>query len=57
VERWRAAAMGREGATSNGEGEGRPSVGKGGLLPRKGKKGATTRVFLWENRNDASEDF
>jgi hypothetical protein len=57
VERWRAAAMGREGATCNGEGEGRPSVGKGGWLPRKGKKGATTRVFLWENRNDASEDF
>jgi hypothetical protein len=57
VERWRAAAMGREGATSKGEGEGRPSVGKGGWLPRKGKKGATTRVFLWENRNDASEDF
>jgi hypothetical protein len=57
VERWRAAAMGREGATCNGEGEGRPSVGKGGGLPRKGKKGATTRVFLWENRNDASEDF
>jgi hypothetical protein len=29
----------------------------GGWRPRKGKRGATTRVVLWENRNDASDDF
>jgi hypothetical protein len=30
VEMWRAACMGGEGAASQGEGEGRPSKGKGG---------------------------
>jgi hypothetical protein len=46
VERWRAAAMGGEGAASKGEGEGRPSVGKGGVVAKKGEKGgAATRVF------------
>jgi hypothetical protein len=49
VERWRAASIGGEGATSKGEGEGRPSVGKRGV--------AATRVSLREKTNDASDDF
>jgi hypothetical protein len=57
VERWRAAAMGGEWETSKGEGEGSQVWGKGGWRPRKGKRGATARVFLWENRNDATDDF
>jgi hypothetical protein len=58
VERWRAASIGGEGATSKGEGEGRPSVGKRGVAAKKGEKGgAATRVSLREKTNDASDDF
>jgi hypothetical protein len=50
--------MGRRGVGQQGEGEGRPSVGKrGGGGQERGKGGAATRVFLWENRNDALDDF
>jgi hypothetical protein len=48
----------------NGEERGRPRKGRGGATkkgggewrPRKGNGGAP-RVFLWEKRNDASDDF
>jgi hypothetical protein len=50
--------MGGEGGQPRGEGKGRPSVGgrKGG--DQEGAKGekATTRVSLWEKRNDATDD-
>jgi hypothetical protein len=51
------------------EASGRPVKGKGraakcgergppgGSRPRTGKRGATTSFFLWENRNDASDNF
>jgi hypothetical protein len=48
---WRAAAK--------RNGEGRPSVGKGGWRPRKGKKGGATTRFLWEKETtpQMSPDF
>jgi hypothetical protein len=50
--------MGGEGRPAKGKGEGRPSVGERGVAAKKGKKGgrATTRVSLWEKRNDARDD-
>jgi hypothetical protein len=38
-------------------GEGSASKGKGRGDQVWGKGGAATRVFLWENRNDALDDF
>jgi hypothetical protein len=40
---------GRGGAAKCGE--------RGVAAKKEEKRGATTRVFLWENRNDASDDF
>jgi hypothetical protein len=50
--------MGGEGGQPRGKGEGRPSVEGRGVAAKKGQKGerATTRVSLWEKRNDATDD-
>jgi hypothetical protein len=53
---------GGEGAARKGGGEGRPSKGEGEWRARKGEnranqRGRPPRVFLWEKRNDASDDF
>jgi hypothetical protein len=58
--RWRGGGqlpLEERGRPAKGKGMGSQVWGKGGGGQDRGKRGATTRVFLWENRNDASDDF
>jgi hypothetical protein len=57
VERWRATAMGGEGAASKGGRGGVAKCGARGVAAKKGERGGGNRVFLGENRNDVSDDF